>query len=106
MKHYIPLKKNEPSQRVVVDVDTISFSITTRQMGGRQYITIESNGETVCENVLLTDREWVIKAPYLFNAGDFMPVDTQGTEDPTYHGWGERFFLIFDTEPVYEEDYV
>lgn len=106
MKYYIPLKKGEPSQRIVVDIGTDSFSLTTRQMGGRQYLSIDRNGETVCQNVLLTDREWVVKARYLFDGGDFMPVDTQGNENPTYHGWGERFFLVFDTQPVYEEDYV
>lgn len=103
--HYIPLGQ-DPSQHVVTSINGNTYNITTRQMGARQYISIKLNGDTICNNVLLTDRQWVIRARYLFDLGDFMPIDMQGTDNPTYDGWGTRYYLMFDDSPVYEEDYV
>lgn len=104
-RYCVPLFQ-EPSQFISVDIDGANYGIKTRQLAGRQYISISKNSETLCSNVMLSDRRWVIYAKYKEIGGDFMPIDTQGNDNPTYDGWNDRYVLVFDTEPEYCEDYL
>lgn len=83
---------------MVVNIAGRMATIILRQLGGRQYFSMSSDGVVYVENTLIVDRVPLIRASYLGFPGDFMSVDTQGTENPSFTGWGSRFFLIYDDE--------
>jgi len=96
MAYYsIPLSA-VPSQQVVCDLSGKQVNIITRQMGGRQYLSVSVAGKVICKNVLIVDRSYLINAPYLGFAGDFICVDMQGNEMPSFTGWNTRFLLFYN----------
>lgn len=90
----IPLKQ-VPSQAVNVLLAGQPCTIELRLMGGRQYFSLSVNGTVICRNVLIVDRSRIVRAAYTGFIGDFVVIDTQGTEPPEYTGWGTRWLLAF-----------
>lgn len=90
----IPLKQ-VPSQAVNVVLAGQPCYIELRLMKGRQYFSLSVNGNVICQNVLLVNRSWVVRAKYTGFIGDFMVVDTQGDSAPEYSGWDKRWLLAF-----------
>lgn len=95
MYYQIPLKA-VPSQQIVTSVGGQTVTITLRQLGGRQYFSASLPDKVLCENVLMVDRTYLICAAYLGFTGDFLCVDTQGTDSPNFNQWNSRFLLLWD----------
>lgn len=93
----IPLQK-VPAQRVAVALAGQKCVIALRQLGGRQYFSLSINGSVICENVLIVDNSRIVRVAYKQFVGDFMAVDTRGSEPPTYSGWGDRWLLLFNPD--------
>lgn len=87
-----------PSQRLNVTLEGQSVGIVLRSFNDRQYVTLLVNGETVFSNTLVVDRTPLKKYSYLPFVGDIASVDTQGTSDPDWKGWGSRFVLVYDSD--------
>lgn len=95
--YYIPLRP-VPSQKVLVNIGGKMVTILIRQLAGRQYFSMSADGVVYVESSLMVDRVPLIRARYLGFGGDFMSVDTQGTDNPSFTGWGSRYFLLYDNE--------
>lgn len=93
----IPLQP-VPSQAVQVALNGQPCLVTLRQLDGRQYLSLSVNGTVMCQNVLLQDRSYVVRAPYLGLVGDVAAVDTQGADAPAYTGWGTRWRLLYNPD--------
>ena len=91
----IPLQK-VPAQKVAVVLDGQNCVITLRQIGGRQYLSLASNSVVICQNVLLVNRSNIVRASYLGFRGELRVEDVKADEPPEYHGWGDRWLLLYD----------
>lgn len=85
-----------PAQRLAVTLNHQNCVITLRSLGGKQYITLDCNGERVFTNTIIVDRIPLKKYNYLPFIGDIACIDKQGTSDPDYQEWNSRFFLVYD----------
>lgn len=92
----IPLQP-VPAQSAAVVLAGQQCVIALREMGGRQYFDLSSNGVPICTGVLLVNRSPIVRAAYTGFVGDFAVVDLQGDEAPQYSGWGTRWVLAFNT---------
>lgn len=95
MIYTIPIKPL-PSQSIATMIGEQSFVLQTRELAGRQYISISRDGELICSSVLLVNRSYIARCGYKGMAGDFFVIDTQGDAPPIYTGWGTRWLLAFN----------
>lgn len=84
-----------PSQSISVVLNNQRCIIKIREMLGRQYLSLSSNGTIICQNVLMQNNFPIIKTSYLGFVGDFIVVDLSGDEPPIYTGWGDRWVLLY-----------
>lgn len=91
----IPLKQI-PSQSVNVMLSSQPCTIELRLMNGRQYFSLSVNGNVICQNVLMVNFSYIVRAAYTGFIGDFFVFDTQGDAPPEYTGWGARWLLAFN----------
>ncbi len=82
-------------QAVQVPLSGQQFALDIQQRGTGVYMSITMNGIDVIDGVLCQDRTWIVRRGYFGLPGDFTFVDTMGTEDPTYTGFGSRFVLFY-----------
>ena len=92
--YQIPLT-NAPAQSVSVLLGTQRCILFTRELNGRQYISLSSNGKVICENVLIQPNIPLTQAAYNGFVGELMCVDTQGNDFPDYTQWGSRWVLLY-----------
>lgn len=60
------------------------------------YLDFSYGGVDVTETqICLNQKRLLINRQYLGFVGDFMFVDTQGTNDPQYQGLGSRYVLLY-----------
>lgn len=90
----VPLKP-VPSQQIVVSLAGQSATIITRQMAGKQYLSLSISGNTICVNAIIRDRTPIVRTSYTGFVGDLVMVDTEGITDPSFTGYGTRYFLIY-----------
>lgn len=90
-----------PSQTLQTQVDNQPVVMNIYQKSRGLFADIVANGETVVTGVICLNAVPMIPTDYLGFAGNFIFIDTQGTNDPDYTGLGERFKLIYLTEAEY-----
>lgn len=83
------------SQKFDVVVNQQSCSIAIYQREGKVYFDLYLAGVPICLGILCTNRNRIVRYPYLKFIGDFCFVDTQGSDDPVYSGLGGRFLLVY-----------
>lgn len=93
----IPLKA-VPSQSVAINLSGQPCVIELRELGGRQYLSLSTNGNVICRNVLVVNRSAIVRAAYNGFIGDLAAIDTQGDEAPQYSGWNTRWVLLFNSD--------
>lgn len=69
------------------------ITLTTRFFG--LYFDLAVSNVLVRAGVVCQNLNPIIRYPYLGFIGDFWFMDTQGEEDPTYVGLGNRFLLQY-----------
>lgn len=84
-----------PSQSVAILLNGQKCVISIREMLNNQYLSLISNGTTICQNVLLQYGVQSVSAGYTGFSGDLVVVDLQGTDKPSYEGWDSRWVLIY-----------
>lgn len=97
MRQIIPLAK-VPSQKILVTLGGQNCTLILRSLAGKQYLSLSVDSNPVFYNTLIVDRIPLKKYDYLPFAGDIACVDTQGTDDPDYTQWGDRFQLVYDSD--------
>jgi hypothetical protein len=94
----IPLQA-VPNQTLSVTLDRQPVQIALRQNGANLYMDLLNNGEYVVRTRICRDRQrLLLDAAYQGFAGDFVFVDTQGADNPTFRGLGgvgSRYQLIY-----------
>lgn len=94
----IPLQTT-PNQTLAVTLARQAAQIAVRQNGGNVYFDLTVGGEYIVRTRICRDRQrLLLDAQYRGFIGDFMFVDTQGTDDPVYTGFGDvsaRFQLVY-----------
>lgn len=85
-----------PIQTLAVTLARQAVQIAVRQNGDNVYFDLINAGEYVVRTRIVRDRQrLLLDARYHGFVGDFVFVDTQGTDDPVYTGLGARFVLIY-----------
>ena len=59
------------------------------------YMDVELNNKPVVTGVLVRNKVKIIRNTYFGFSGDFVIVDTQGSDEPVYSGLGTRWQLIY-----------
>ena len=89
-----------PSQQVVVTLGGQNCVINVYQKEGIMYVDLTNGGVVAITGVIACDRNFIVRYPYLGFSGDLAFVDTQGTTDPVYTGFGPasanpRYVLLY-----------
>lgn len=91
-----------PSQTLSVTLGGQAAQIDIYQLGyppsANLYFDLMNDGVSIVTARLALNGVFLIgDAQYLGFSGDFMFIDTQGTQDPLYSGLGTRWQLIYVT---------
>lgn len=95
----------------IIPLSAVSNQTFSVALGGQQcqitidakpdvgvFVSLWAGNKPVVLSSLARDRVGLVRYAYLGFAGELMFADTQGTDDPTFDGFGSRFWLIYDTE--------
>ena len=55
------------------------------------------NDVLIVAGMICLDRVRIVRHEYLGFIGNLVFIDTQGTSDPEYTGFGSRYLLIYET---------
>ena len=78
---------------VVLNQQLVRLDVYQRSTG--LYMNVWLNDVQVVAGAICQNLNPVVHADYLGIGGDFVFVDTQGSDDPTYDGLGGRYVLTF-----------
>lgn len=85
-----------------VPAQTVSTTLADQVVGLRiyqlrtgLYMDVFKDGELVVGGVICENRNRIVRSAYFGFLGDFVWEDTQGSADPTYEGFGSRYFLYY-----------
>lgn len=84
-----------PSQSISVVLNNQSCIIVTREIDGKQYFSLSSNGNVICQNILMQPSTRLVSNAYSGFVGDFYVSDLIGDSAPIYSGWGDRWVLLY-----------
>lgn len=85
-----------PNQTLAVTLARQVAQIALRQNGANLYFDLLIKNEYVVRTRICRDRQrLLLDAKYRGFIGDFAFVDTQGIDNPSYAGLGDRFQLIY-----------
>lgn len=85
-----------PSQRLTITLgkQRCQIEVTQKYTGG-VFLTLTVDGVNVANSTLCRDRVAVVRQLSRPLVGKLAFVDTQGTSDPDYTGFGTRFQLVY-----------
>ncbi|MBF0858159.1 hypothetical protein HKD24_02895 [Gluconobacter sp. LMG 31484] len=78
---------------VILNQQLVRLDVYQRSTG--LYMNVWINDAQVVAGAICQNLNPVVHADYLGLGGDFMFVDTQGSDDPAYDGLGARYVLTF-----------
>lgn len=78
---------------VTLDGQLIRLDIYQRSTG--LYMNIWLNDAQVVAGALCLNQVFIARYAYLGLPGDFVFIDTQGSDDPSYDGLGSRYILAY-----------
>lgn len=95
----IPLS-SVASQELTVVLNNQNCQITVYQTRFGLFCDLAVNNEPVVSGVLCHNANRIVRDAYLGFSGDLLFYDTQGTNDPSYTGFGTdpRFLFLYLTE--------
>lgn len=95
MSQYIPLIAT-PSQKCTVTLGGQRCVIQVDQKySGGVFLSLTVNDVSVLSFRLCRDRVSIVPSSYLPFSGTLAWIDTQGTSDPDYTGFGSRYKLAY-----------
>jgi hypothetical protein len=69
--------------------------ITIIQRNGYVYLSLNANNVDVLNTRMCRDRTALVRGSHLSFRGDLAFIDTRGTSDPDYTGFGVRYQLVY-----------
>lgn len=90
----IPLSAS-PSQQVSVTLNGQNCVIRVYQKSTGVYADLTVNNVVLFTAVLCHDRDRLVRYKYLGFSGDLSFIDSQGSTDPDYTGFGSQYFLVY-----------
>jgi hypothetical protein len=87
-----------PSQQVKVVLASQNCQIAIYQKVQGVFVDLNSNGIDISVGVQAHNAVQLDPREYAGFAGNLMFIDTQGLEDPSFEGFGTRWFLIYLTD--------
>ena len=93
----IPIQ-SVPSQIVSCVLDSQNVQIGIYQKPEGVFVDVNCDGVEVSNGTIAQDYNPLVACKYLGFSGQLVFVDTQGTNDPTYAGFGTRYYLCFLSE--------
>ncbi len=84
-----------PSQivKAVLGNQNVQIAVYSKSVG--IFVDVNSAGVDLVTGVLALHGVPIVCREYMGFAGNLLFVDTQGTNDPTYDGLGDRYQLIY-----------
>ena len=86
-----------PSQTMSVQLGQQSCRIDIRQRRTGVFVDLYVQDVPIFQGVKALDRCLLVRDAYLGFTGDLFFADTQGTSDPVYTGFDDRFRLYYET---------
>lgn len=93
----IPLRP-VANQTLQVQLGDQPCAISLAQTAYALHLTLSVDGELIVAGAICQDRNRIVRSSYLGFDGDLVFVDTEGRQDPTYDGLGDRYKLVWLTE--------
>ncbi len=90
----VPLS-SVPSQTLNVILSGQNCTLTVFQKSTGVFVDVSVNNAPIVQGVIGLDRVKIVRYAYHGFIGDLAFIDTQGTSDPDYTGFGTRFFLMY-----------
>lgn len=90
----VPTNPN-PNQTFQVQLANQACTLEIYQLDYGLFVNLFVAGTLIIGGVLAENLNRIVRSLYLGFVGDFVFVDTQGTDDPVYTGLGSRFLLIY-----------
>ncbi len=87
--------QSTPNQTFQVQLDGQSCTLNIYQQAYGLYMDVLINGVLIIGGVICENLNRIVRSLYLGFSGDFIFVDTQGSDDPIFTGLGSRFVLIY-----------
>lgn len=84
-----------PSQNLTVMLNGQRCFIEVYQKSTGLFLDLTVNGYPVLSGVLCLQNVLLVRLAYLGFVGDLIFVDTLGSDDPSYTGFGSRWFLMY-----------
>ncbi len=84
-----------PSQILTINLAGQNCLISVYLLGENLYLDFSLSNRTILSGVLCHDRVKLVQLDYFGFVGDIAFFDSQGTNDPTYDGFGSRYFLAY-----------
>ncbi len=91
-----------PSQQVKVVLASQNCQIAIYQKAQGLFVDLNSNGIDISVGVQAHNAVQLDPREYSGFLGNLMFIDTQGLDDPSFEGFGTRFFLIYLTAEEFE----
>lgn len=84
-----------PNQTMQVQLANQPCTLNIYQLAYGLFIDVVLNDSIIVGGVICENLNRIVRSLYLGFVGDFVFVDTQGTDDPIYTGLGDRFILVY-----------
>lgn len=83
------------SQTVSSPLGGQNVKINIYQRAYGLFMDVYADNVLVIQGVLVLNKNLIVRDAYLGFVGDFIMVDTQGSNDPDYTGLGDRYQLVY-----------
>ena len=93
----IPLTQN-PSQTLTTNLDGQICQINVYQKFYGVFIDLYVSNSPIIIGVIAQNLNRIVRYKYLGFSGDLFFFDTQGSDDPTFDGLGDRWTLNYITQ--------
>lgn len=90
-----------PSQSTKVVLGGQNCQLLINQKPQGVFVDINVDGVDIVTSVIARDAVPLVCREYTGFAGNLLFIDTQGSDDPSYAGLGDRFSLVYLTAEEY-----
>lgn len=84
-----------PNQTLQVQLAAQACTLNVYQLAYGLFVDVYVNDVLIIAGVIAENLNRIVRSVYLGFAGDFMFVDTQGSQNPVYTGLGARYVLVY-----------
>jgi hypothetical protein len=84
-----------PSQTLNITLNNQPLKLSIYTLATGLFMDVLLNNTKIAAGVPCLNNNKIVREAYSGLIGDFMFTDTQGTNDPTYDGLGDRYQLIY-----------